>query len=636
MKDNNENRAAQVFSLFCQTPVVETGPLAARLEVSERTIRNDIKQLNALLQSCAAIEGGQGRYRLHIYDSDRFQAVRNQILSGDGGFNSPSNRQDYIFGRLMREQEPLLTDELAYEMSIGRTTLISDLKKLRTSLEPYRLSVLGLTSKGLVLQGSEHDIRAYILEACYDALYRQYPMDTEIVELVSQAFAQSPVERSTQERFQRTLTVMLDRFLTGHPIGELPAAFYRLTARPEFLMVNQRADRIAGFLRVEIPVEEKLFVLPPIVGMRTPADMLDMRSIDLDDATRSLKDKIFRQIQMEMDITISSPEFEEEFLYHLMFMLNRLRFHVRLESSMSAELREKYPLAWRMAGIAARVIQAEHGLEVTEDEHSYLASYFGVFLEESGLKKSKPFRAAVICGTGRVTARLVAAQLRRVLDSATELTLLSSEKITAECLEDFDLIFTTVELPCRPEKPVIFIREIFNEQELRHKIEKVKYWDQVEVPILDNNWFVMVGLLDESRFFVLDRTENYDQALERMALALTDQGQVDGGFLDRLRQREKIGSTVFDRSVAIPHSVQYAGDRLVLAIGACPRPIREGEQEIKAIFLLGLPEDAESDDALLIRVYEEIISAAKDSGLLEKISQANNFQALLRALYRHA
>ena len=115
-----------------------------------------------------------------------------------------------------------------------------------------------------------------------------------------------------------------------------------------------------------------------------------------------------------------------------------------------------------------------------------------------------------------------------------------------------------------------------------------------------------------------------------------DQGQVDKGFLDRLRAREKIGSTVFDRAVAIPHSVQRAGDRLVLAIGACPKPIREGNQEIRAIFLLGLPEESGSDDALLIRVYEEIISAAKDAELLENISKANNFQALLRALYRHA
>ena len=182
---------------------------------------------------------------------------------------------------------------------------------------------------------------------------------------------------------------------------------------------------------------------------------------------------------------------------------------------------------------------------------------------------------------------------------------------------------------------MIFIHEVFNEQELRHKIEKAKYWDQVDVPMLDNNWFVMAGLLDESRFFILDGVETYDQALEQMASALTAQGQADPEFLSRLRAREQIGSTVFERSVAIPHTVQYASGRLTLAVGVCPQPIRQGEREVRTIFLMGLPQDAASD-ALLVRVYEEIISITRDREMLDKIAAANSFQALLRALYRQA
>lgn len=629
-----ENRAAYIFSLFCTAHTMETVALAARLEVSERTIRNDIKQLNAQLDGCAAIEGEQGSYTLRVYNSEGLQEARSRILENDSSFNSPRNRLDYLFGRLMRAETPLLTDELAYEMSIGRSTIISDLKKLRTQIEPYKLAILGKTSKGLMLQGTESDIRYYIMENAYEYLYRKYPLDSEILELAETAFTESPVERRTLDLFERYLTVMLDRFLTGHPVGELSAAFYRLTARSEFEAVNRLAEEIAKFLHIEIPVEERLFTLLPIIGMRTPADVLDMRSIELDEAIRTLKDKVFRQIELELNIQMTSPEFEEEFLYHLMFMINRLRFHVRLKSAMLTELREKYPLAWRMAGIAARVVETEYGLEVTEDEHSYLASYFGVFLEERGLQR--PFRAAVVCGTGRVTARLIAAQLRRVLDSSTELVMFPREKVSRESLEGFSLIFTTVELPCPVELPVIFIHEIFNEQELRHKIEKAKYWDQIDVPMLDNNWFVMAGLIDESRFFILNHETDYRQVLERMAGTLSEQGQVDEDFLSRLLEREKIGSTVFDHAVAMPHAVQYAGDRLILAVGVCPDPVLQDGREIKTVFMLGLPENADSDDALLIRVYEEIISITQDAELLGKIAKADSFQALLRALYRQA
>lgn len=633
--DSTDNRLAYILLTLCSTPAISSGALAEKLQVSERTVSNDIKQLETELKDCATIRNNQGKYALHVFDAVRFRDVWAGILAEESGFNSLSGRMDYIFSRLVRSQVPLLTDELAYEMNMGRSTLVSDLKRLRAALEPCGLSIQGRTSQGLTLQGREQDIRQYILERCYDTLYRNYPLDAEITSLARNAFAASPVGHSTQQRFERFLTVMLDRFLTGHPIGELSPAFYRLTIRPEFATVNALMEEIGSFLHTEIPVEEQLFTLLPVVGMRTPADVSEMRSIQLDPAMRALQDKIFQQIRLEMDLRIEAPELKEEFLYHLMFMLNRLRFRVRLKSPMVAEMREKYPLAWRMASVAARVIRRECGLEVTEDEHSYLASYFSVFLEERGLNGGRPFRAAVVCGTGRVTARLVAAQLRRVLDSSSELTLLSRDRVTSEALEDFDLVFTMVELPCSTEKPVILIREVFNEQELRHKIEKAKYWNQVDVPILDNNWFVMVGLLDESRFFLLDGVDTYDQALERMASSLVAQGQADPEFLSRLRAREQIGSTVFDHQVAIPHTVQYAGDRLVLAVGVCPRPVRQGDREVRTIFLMGLPEDA-GRDALLVRVYEEIISITRDGALLDEIARADSFQALLRALYRQA
>ena len=105
---------------------------------------------------------------------------------------------DYIFGRLMQAEAPLLTDDLAYEMSIGRSTFTGDLKKLRAELEPCRLSILGKTSKGLVLQGQETDIRNYILESAYETLYRDYPLDPEITELVDAAFSshEAPLKRA--------------------------------------------------------------------------------------------------------------------------------------------------------------------------------------------------------------------------------------------------------------------------------------------------------------------------------------------------------------------------------------------------------------------------------------------------------
>lgn len=630
----SDNRIANILQILRKTPEITVSALSSRLGVSERTIRNDIKQINQELEDCAVIDGVQGKYSLRIFQMERFRQRFSAIMQTDDFLNSSRYRMEYVFGRLMRSEEPLLTDELAYEMNVGRTTLMSDLKKLREEIEPYQLKIIGKTSKGLMLHGTETEIRRYVLDRVYDSIYQDYPLDEEIVQEMQQMFEQHSFEKSVRDTFEQFMTLMLDRFLTGHYIGLLPQRYYNLTARAEFGMVDQLVDRFSQILHIRIPIEEKLFVFLPIAGMRTPADIQDMRSIELDEHVRPLMQHILRQIKAEMDITIRSGEFTEEFLYHLMFMVNRLRFHVPLKNPMLEDLREKYPLAYQMAGIAARVVREEYQLEVTEDERGYLASYFGVFLTEVDLQQEKPFRVAVVCGTGRVTARLVAVQLKKILDSSAEMQLFADEKVSTELLNTFDIVLTTVELPCSCDRPMIRIHEIFNDRELLHKIEKAKYWDQIAVPVLDNNWFVMTGLLDESRFFVLKETD-YPSALEHMVSSLTQSGQVDDRFAQRLQEREKKGTMVFDHAVAIPHSVQYASDKLMLSIGVFPEAVQYGDHEIRVIFLIGLPSQVEAEDNLLIRVYDEMIQIAKDEEMLDKIASADSFSALLRVLYRH-
>ena len=150
----SDNRLANMLHLFHNTQTMSVNNMAAKLRVSDRTLRNDIKQLNQTLNGCALIEGFQGRYTLRVFDADMFKKILSELSEADEFLNSPRNRMDYMFGKLMRAEMPLLIDDLAYEMSIGRTTLAGDLKKLRTELEDYSLQIPGKTSQGISLDGN--------------------------------------------------------------------------------------------------------------------------------------------------------------------------------------------------------------------------------------------------------------------------------------------------------------------------------------------------------------------------------------------------------------------------------------------------------------------------------------------------
>lgn len=631
----NDNRMAKILQYFRRTPVISVGTLADRLKVSERTIRNDIKQLNRELGSMALIDGHKGRYSLHIYSAEGFRSVYAKLVETDIFFNSTRKRMDYAFGKLIRSEEPILTDELAYEMNVGRTTLISDLKKLREELKTYGLTVIGKAGRGMLLHGRESDIRKYILENNYAFLYKGYPLDRELVEAITEVFNAYALEKSVQVKFEEFVTLMLDRFLTGHYIGRLEPVYYKLGAKDEFEIVDTLIGRIGRLLQVEFPIEEKLFTFLPIIGMRTPVDISSIPLIKLDGSMHLVMEKIVAKINHEMNIRLLSNEFTEEFLYHMMFMRNRLRYGIKLVNPMLEDLKSKYPLAYQMAGIAAGIIEDEYGVAVSEDERGYLAAYFGVFLVESDLRHSKRCRIALVCGTGRVTARLVMVQLKKILDSSVEMESFSVENVTPELLGGFDIVVTTVRLECECHRPVIQINEIFDEQELRHKIDKAKYWSRVDVPVLDDNGFVMNGLLEQSRVFILNAQEGYRAAVNYMVKSLTASGELDGGFQARLWEREEKGTMVFGNSVAIPHTVQYASNELVFAVGVSREPMVHMKRAVQVIFLLGIPENIDEDDSVLIRVYDEIISIANDDVLLQALAEAGSFRELLGALYRH-
>ena len=142
-----DNRLANILTLLRKGSSMRVGMLADKLSVGERSIRNDIKVINGMLGDSGHIEIAQSLCSLRVFDAAGFQKAYARIIETDDLMNSSTARRHYIFGKLMRATAPVLTDELAYEMNVGRSTLIKDLKRLREDIAPYQLVIRGKTSQ---------------------------------------------------------------------------------------------------------------------------------------------------------------------------------------------------------------------------------------------------------------------------------------------------------------------------------------------------------------------------------------------------------------------------------------------------------------------------------------------------------
>lgn len=624
---NNENRTAVILRNIEMQSVCSVESLAAKLDVSQKTIRNDIKELNCLLGGYACIGNNKGICKLIVFAPKGFTEIRNKIYKQEDLFNSSHTRMAYMFWQLMHAEEPYLTDDLSEEMKVARTTTISDLNRLRKAIEKYDLKIKGKANTGLALCGDEYKIRLFILENIYEQLYLNFPLGQTIREKLYDFQERLSMDALGFGFFYRFFVVMIQRMESGHMIKKLEPKYEELYGSSAYMIVDEFLNEIEQVKGYKISKEERLFLSISVAGMRTPANTAEIeQKISISEGVADLIIEILDRIKAELNVTVVANELFDDFVYHVFFMINRLKYGFHIYNPMVDDFKNKYSVAYKMAEIAKGVLEERVGIEMTEDEMGFLAAYFGVFLLEQE-PEEKRCKIAIVCGSGKIIGRLIENQLKKVFDVEPEFEFFYG--IFDENLkDDFDYIVTTTELHMDTRTPVIFMDEVFDREYIQRKFENMRYLSEAGRTIRKGIDSLFMNLLDETRFFVLDQESSYDENVDRMARALTNQGELDAGFAQRVREREKYSTMVLDQNIAFPHTKNMLS-KLTLAMGVFPDMLKDDKYgNIRIIILLGIPESME-DDTVLVRLYDDILSIGKKPDVIPKIQKMKSYREFL-------
>ena len=139
-----EERKISIVKQLQQNNGISLAEMAEKLNVSTRTIRNDLKLINEELEDAAFIELEQGNCYLYITNRQKLEQKKTVWQNPKNCFDSPQKRAAYIMKTLISHNKPYSTEELAYEMNLGRTTLSLEIKKLNAVLKNYGLCIVGM------------------------------------------------------------------------------------------------------------------------------------------------------------------------------------------------------------------------------------------------------------------------------------------------------------------------------------------------------------------------------------------------------------------------------------------------------------------------------------------------------------
>lgn len=623
-----DSRIAQILDIMELRKTARLESLADKLDVGTKTIRNDIRELNQLLEGSALIESMSGKYAFFVLDEREFQKKKQLIYSQNDYMNSPAKRYGYILNRLMHEEEAVLIDDLADEICVGRTTINGDLKKLREMLESYQLQIVGKPNTGIHLSGEELKLRLFILEQLYDQVFETFLLDDDLDHMVNEYCQEYGLDYMTTQYFMRSYTLMMDRVLNEHPLGFLQEKYHELEQTMAYRFAEKIITRTIEMLQIQIPMEEILFLSLPIAGMRTSISQSDKQAMEISEEVAELVVKILNRIAYDMNFHISPTDLLDDFVYHINFMLNRLKYRFYIRNYALTEIREKYPLAYKMAELSKKVIEEQTNLVVVDDELGFLASYFSLFLEEQHHKNEKQTKVGIVCAQGVIAGKLIEVRLRKMLPVQTEFELLSEKE--ARKREDFDLMISTSRKYESDTMSVIYLGEIFDEVEVLRQIERLKYLGHLNAPIKTGLNSLIATILEPEHFYVLAPELSYLEVILYMAEQLIQAGVLPADFKEALLKREEKSTMLFDKEIGFPH-LQYKGEKIVLAVGVAERR----KPGVRFVLFLALPQDLELNDRILIHIYNELLVISSEKELLDDIAKLKSGNAFVLYMIKH-
>ncbi|MGM9532906.1 BglG family transcription antiterminator [Intestinibacter sp.] len=625
--------------------------MAEELKVTTRSVRTYIKQLNDNLgEDIAQIIYVKGHgYKLEIRDNEIFDLLFEENRKIPFDFNVKDERILYLLDFFTEFDEVITIDQLADKISVGRTTIVNDIKSVREILNEYNLDLIKKQNFGMWLKGNEFDKRLLLLNYIYkdsknDLTNSKYVTDVEQDSLkklknsILKLFKEDSFY-ATDQIFEETIKyilVQVGRIKNGNEIFEYDKRFDLLGSYDEYNISKEIKIIVEDIFDITLNEYETLYLTLPLVsGNAAPISKFVSNKPKLRNNIEDLMELIFKEIYVRMGIIIEDQSLKDSLGYHLEFTLNRLLFKIKLKNLLLDEMKENYVLPYNLARITADVIEDVYNLTVPEDEIGYIAIHFGSYLEKNMISNTLR-NVAIVCSTGLGATNLITIRIRKIIGQHVKIDTFSMFEIDEVDFSKYDLVFTTNDVDIN-SNAVLKIDAILDENKLRNKIEKIIYLNNSKlsknlknIKLSDN---LLIGaFLQEKYFYVLNK-KTISAALKTMIDSMIEDGIVGEKFKKDILEREKTHPTIFNSGLLLPHSVNDKSDEMYVSIGVLNKPIEYLGVQIKVIMLIAFSTDDTNTD-LLVKIYEEALSLGQNDKYINQLAKCRTFSDLTSTLLK--
>lgn len=618
--------------------------LSRKIQVTSRTVRNDMKELDATISKHgAAISSVRGTgYELVVKDDRRFRSFLNEIVQSSFA-TSPSTSEErvlYVIRKLLLSDQCLKPDDLAKELYVSKSTIQNVLREVRKVLRKYDIGLETRTNFGLKVTGDELKLRFCISDYLFcdkegerDIFLEQLPnITSEELSIIRHITLQQMKEHDinlSDIGFNNLVThlaiacvrIRNKNYLTLHSLE-----FRDIFKEPEFEVATEMVKQIADALQVVFPPFEIAYVTIHLLGNKiisqpiAPENLEEIKQL-LDQEAYDLTMKILESIESNLQLGVSD---DKELLIgiamHLKPAIHRHIYGMNIRNPMVEAIKKTYPIAFKAGILASIVLKQEKEIMIDENEIGYIALHIGAAIERRKTNHEVK-RCMIVCASGVGSAAFLKYKLQA--EFGTKLNIVGTTeyyRLKEIPFHTLDFIISTIPISDKLPIPVVEVAVLLGKND----------FDKITVALKGESMHTL-DFTREELVFLQQKFETKAEVLQFLVTKLQELGLVDGTFMEAIEEREAYSPTSFGNLVAIPHPITPKTASTFWAICTLQKPIDWGGKMVQFVCLLCVEKECTED---LKNMYELLIHIIDNEKYVQELLQCETYQELEEVFLR--
>lgn len=589
--------------------------LAGTLEVSTKTVRNDIQQINLSLDSNKIVsKNGIGFYFKKQLDNDTQLQMEN---------DSPNALYDLLLQLL--DHKSCNFYDLADLFFISESTLNRYIKDLNYMLLKDNSSSLPIQRKNnqIFIQGKEEDKRK-IFNRFLNQEVEENKLD---LEAYSDYFEKSNLKQLSKliVSFHRKEEIEMNDFSTITFILHIAVLIERVRKGSYLnIQLSTMIDKKSSYLTtklveilektfsIELPKEEFAYIYRMYAGSVLANENLSNEYL------KKAVEQMFENIYTTFYIDFTKDEMIiSDLQNHLSALYKRALYQQYLTNPLLEEIKSKFPFIYNVAVYGSAYLQKTLEINFPDEEIAYIALHFLSASETIRAKKKKQILFISPYGVGN--QNIVKKNLQQINAYKIEMQVADSFFDAEKDLdESTDMILTTEKLPFSTSVPIYKYHSFLNEKDLE-MITQILSKEKVKNTILEN-------LLEKELFFPAKDFTTPDEVITFLSKKLYQKGYVASNYMQKVFEREKLSSTAFGNLYALPHAINREAKKNAIAVCSLKKPIQWNDKKVRLVLLLALKEERDNS---FEKLFEELVTILNDESMVKKLTKQTKYENFL-------